>query len=528
MWLLDIIEGQPTDHSLFNAATNLVWMETKKRKFRIHSLRARLMMLAMLVYAAMFVIIFYGFSRFYGVVWVNSLAGASPVVVAQIREGAQSTVLMIFGLLLPFWVVGSLFITQQFSKPIAEISASAQQGETDDRGEEVDLEEVTSVFSSTDEIVQLKGMVSSMMTTIRASDEQFRSIVSNQRELIFRWKPDYGLTFVNQAFCDFFDRNEAFLLQTDGDFLRNDMLNLYPELARIIDNEILGKLEPESEIVNETFLNMPNGETHWVQWRTMGLYDRAGQIRELQTIGNILTDLKRAQLRLEEANYQLAMLTQELIKSQEEERINVARYLHDQVLGELGEMARDSKHSLDQETMNQVIDKLRTTIYMMRSPMLNYGLSMALEDLADHLRDQASQIDKMKFVYEVPKSLARFDRQVETQIYRIVQEASKNAFEHAKANKITISGEIKDDLIELVIADNGKGFNLSRNKDGALVSSRHYGMVGMEERCKIIGAQFNIQTELGSGTAVQVRWTPDMIPASNQNGITHPIKLPEV
>jgi signal transduction histidine kinase len=506
----------------------LIWMETKQRKFRIKSLRARLMLLAMLVYAAMFVIIYYGFSRLYGVVWANSLAGASPVLIAQIREGAQSMVILIFGLLLPFWVVGSLFITSQYSRPIAEISASALQADTSGSGEEVDLDEAISVFSSTEEIVQLKGMVSSMMTTIRANDEQFRSVVSNQRDLIFRWKPDYGLTFVNQAFCDFFDRNEAFLLQTSGEFLRNDMLNLYPELAHIIDNEILVTLETENETVNETFLNMPNGETHWVQWRTMALYDDEGNIRELQTIGNVLTELKRAQLKLEEANYQLAMLTQELIKSQEEERINVARYLHDQVLGELGEMARDPNHSLDQETMSQVIDKLRTTIYMMRSPMLNYGLSMALEDLADHLRDQASQVEGMEFRYEVPKSLARFDRQVETQIYRIVQEASKNSFEHARASVIRISGEIKDDSIDLVIADNGAGFKLSRNKDGALVSSRHYGMVGMEERCKIIGAQFEIQTELGSGTAVHVRWTPDMIPVDKDEGATHPIKLPEI
>ncbi len=83
-----------------------------------------------------------------------------------------------------------------------------------------------------------------------------------------------------------------------------------------------------------------------------------------------------------------------------------------------------------------MINHLRTTIYMMRSPMLNYGLSMALEDLSDHLMDTAAGRAEVEFIFDIPRGLSRFDSEVETQIYRIIQEACKNAFEHAGASSI--------------------------------------------------------------------------------------------
>ncbi|MBN2046025.1 MAG: PAS domain-containing protein [Anaerolineales bacterium] len=492
-------------------------------------MRARLMIVSMMVYAALFVILYYGVSHFAGVLWATNWANVPPDLVAQIQQSARLLVGMIFLLVLPFWIVGAMFLTSKFTKPFAEMGESAKKIEISGGREEINLVELESAFTSTEEIQRIKNMLAVMYNTIRENDELFRSIVSNQRELIFRWKPDFSLTFVNQAFCEFFDRSEQFLLSAPGELLRKELTDFYPELARIIETDILVRLEKdENEIVNETFLTMPDGATQWVQWRSMAIFNENGNIIECQTIGYVLTDLKRTQLKLEEANYQLASLSRELIKNQEEERIRVARYLHDQVLGELGEMARKPDNSLDQDTINQVIDKLRTTIYRMRSPMLNYGLSMALEDLADHMQEQAAQAGDVKFLYLVEKSLVRFDRQVETQIYRIVQEASKNALEHANAREIRIVGQIREGLIDLAIEDDGSGFHFNRNKDGAFAASRHYGMVGMEERCKIIGAQFDIRTKIGKGTIVRVKWTPDMVPEMPENGGTLPIGLPKV
>jgi len=482
-------------------------MENNQPKFTIRSLRARLMAVSMLLYFSLLAIMYYGVSNFAGVLWATTWADVPPELVAQIQQGGKMLVGTIFLIALPFWLAGSFFLSSRFTKPFTNLSESAQKIKQSGVVKDLEIDEGGSGFTSTAEMTQVKGMLSSMMTTIRENDEQFRSIVSNQRELIFRWRPDFSLTFVNQAFCNFFGGEESYYLQTPGKILEDDMKEHYPELAQLVEGELLIKLEFTNESVDETFLKMPTGETQWVQWRTMALFDDVGNVSECQSIGYVLTDLKRTQLALEEANRQPVILSQELIKNQEEERISVARFLHDQVLGELGELARSPDESVDQKTVQQITDKLRSTIYMMRSPMLNYGLSMALEDLSDHMKVTAAERGGIEFHIDIPKNLTRFDSEVETQIYRIIQEACKNALEHAGAREIRLSGVIDEDMIELMVEDNGSGFEMKPNRD-EMAMKHHYGMIGMEERGNIIGANLEIDSKLGKGTRVKVRWVP--------------------
>ena len=499
-------------------------MERIQQKLLIKSLRTRLMIVSMMVYFALLAIMIYAVSNFAGVLWATTWADVPPELVAQIQAGGRRLVGMIFLAALPVWVGGSLYLTSRFSRPFVRLTESAQRFSGTDK--EVDLDEGHGMFTSTAEVENLKGMLSAMMTTIRANDEQFRSIVSHQRELIFRWKPDFSLTFVNQAFCDFFGQTEAHFLNTPGEELHNLMAAQFPELLHVIENDLLFTLKFANEEVSDTFLKMPDGETHWVQWHTMALYGENGEVIECQSIGHVLTDLKRTQMELEEANRQLAALTQELIKSQEEERIMVARFLHDQVLGELGELARSPDESVDEATVIRMIERLRSSIYMLRSPMLSYGLSMALEDLSDHMKENAASRDGIEFKFDVSKNLARFDGEVETQVYRIIQEACKNAFEHAGAKVIRLHGKIEEGLIDLVVEDDGSGFEMKRKGDD-IAMVRHYGMIGMEERCNIIGAELEIDSRIGKGTRVRVVWGfPSQPSADNEN--TEPILLPEI
>ncbi len=497
-------------------------MEKIQQKLVIKSLRTRLMIVSMMVYFALLAIMFYAVSNFAGVLWATTWADVPPELVAQIQMGGRRLVGVIFLAALPVWLGGSLYLTSRFSKPFVRLTESAQRIS----GTDLDLDEDRGMFTSTAEIAQLKGMLSSMMTTIRASDEQFRSIVSHQRELIFRWKPDYTLTFVNQAFCEFFSQSETYFLETPPADLRQQLGVLYPELTRVIEQELFVQLEFSKEVVNDTYLRMPNGATHWVQWRTMALYDKSDNVAECQSIGYVLTDLKRTQQELEEANRQLAALTRELIKSQEEERIMVARFLHDQVLGELGELARSPDESVDEATVQRMIERLRSSIYMLRSPMLNYGLSMALEDLSDHMKENAAGRGGMEFDFTVSKNLARFDSEVETQVYRIIQEACKNAFEHAGARAICLRGEIDEGRIDLVVEDDGSGFEMMRKED-QIAMIRHYGMIGMEERCNIIGADLEIDSRIGKGTRVRVIWPSIQQPAPDEEN-RQPLHLPEI
>lgn len=85
-------------------------------------------------------------------------------------------------------------------------------------------------------------------------------------------------------------------------------------------------------------------------------------------------------------------------------------------------------------------------------------------------------------------------------IYRILQEAMNNIAKHSKANHVGISlMRKKDDRIELVIGDNGIGFDMESIKEGL-------GLGSMKERAELSGGSFDIESVRGKGTVIRASW----------------------
>ena len=91
-------------------------------------------------------------------------------------------------------------------------------------------------------------------------------------------------------------------------------------------------------------------------------------------------------------------------------------------------------------------------------------------------------------------------------IYRIIQEAFTNIAKHSNASAAEFSLKKKDDIIELTIADNGKGFNpmppLPQN-----AAHRVFGLINMKERAELAGGTIIIQSIAGKGTTICARWS---------------------
>jgi signal transduction histidine kinase len=90
--------------------------------------------------------------------------------------------------------------------------------------------------------------------------------------------------------------------------------------------------------------------------------------------------------------------------------------------------------------------------------------------------------------------------EVETQIFRIAQEAVANILEHANATEITLEICSSDHGLSMTIADNGLGFDTSTAPD---VDGGHFGITGMKERARNIGATLNVDSGQG-GTTVSL------------------------
>jgi signal transduction histidine kinase len=232
---------------------------------------------------------------------------------------------------------------------------------------------------------------------------------------------------------------------------------------------------------------------------------------EIDVLENVLFDTYQ---KLQHANQQLQGLSHQLISDREQYRKELARDLHDNVLSYLSVLSTNQNTEPDKDTMQenykQLIARLRNTIFSLRSPMMEYGLFMAIEDLIDSFESRCGN-GRCEIIFEIPASKARFDNTTETHIYRIIQQALENACEHSKATKIRISGEICENRINVTIEDNGKGIPDEYHGEIApdyLEPKRKYGLIGMIERATLIGADLSIQAGPDDGTVIHLSWKP--------------------
>ncbi|MDH3425276.1 MAG: ATP-binding protein, partial [Acidimicrobiia bacterium] len=85
-------------------------------------------------------------------------------------------------------------------------------------------------------------------------------------------------------------------------------------------------------------------------------------------------------------------------------------------------------------------------------------------------------------------------------LFSILTEALRNAADHADASQITITGYVDREEGKLVVADNGKGFDPDSEYIG------HFGLIGMKERARRIGASFKVESSVGAGTTISLEW----------------------
>ena len=200
-------------------------------------------------------------------------------------------------------------------------------------------------------------------------------------------------------------------------------------------------------------------------------------------------------------------LYQDNIQRHERERMKLAHNLHDEVLNGLAalSMAIDDQHvgPQFQRDYEKLSFRIRKIISGLRPPMLNHGLYPALESLVDEIIDR--HLSKANVVFEIEESTERYESSVEGHIYRIAQQACDNAIQHANAKTIRISGSLGKDHIQIIVADDGVGFNpedeLSRSPNS---NYRHYGLIGMQERAEIINAELRINSTPGEGTHIKL------------------------
>ena len=204
-----------------------------------------------------------------------------------------------------------------------------------------------------------------------------------------------------------------------------------------------------------------------------------------------------------------------ITESVEGERRNLARELHDETIQSLIVLGQYTQFALlwnkdpkVEKSLNQVINMIDETMKDLRRliqglrPIYieDLGLATALGMLATKNEDE----DDVKIHFQQPSTERRLKPDVEMALYRIAQESLTNVIRHARARNAWISLYFHTDGVALEIRDDGVGFNLPSNPIH-YASKGHYGLLGLYERCELIGAKLTIQSSQEGGTRILVR-----------------------
>jgi signal transduction histidine kinase len=195
-------------------------------------------------------------------------------------------------------------------------------------------------------------------------------------------------------------------------------------------------------------------------------------------------------------------LAQQLVRSDEEQRKMLARDLHDSVLQDLFFVKQRLTRS-DPEAasfVDHAIARLRQTIKSQRSSLLDRGLMLALQDLINQM-EQLAEDDVVILWHNFLKDEIVLSDEKATSIYRIVQESLSNVLKHAQADQAIVTARKDHGFLEIQVEDNGIGFA----KNNLESAGHHFGLLGMRERARMIGAEMHIASQPGLGTTVTVK-----------------------
>lgn len=484
------------------------------------------------------------------------------------------------------------------------------------------------------ELAHLAGRIEDLARTVAFAEANYRAIVEDQTDFIFRHLPDGRITFVNKALCTYFERSRE-------SFLNSSVSSLVAEEdSHRVAKSIRGLSAKMPLATFDHRVRLPNGETAWFRRTVRAIFSGDGELRELQSVARDVTQahlslqkieasetryrrlfetasdgilivrqssgiaaeanpklcdllnmprsaiigrpveslppfkaksvrlLKRmvegdlsirgteiilptksgdqrynevtagfydeggervVQLNFRDitlrkrANDELRQLSGQLMRTQDAERRRIARELHDSTAQNLSAVqmsltqidgvlpANEVKARVALQEIRTLTDlslnEIRTISYLLHPPLLDeVGLLFALQWYVDGFMSRTEKIVRL----ETPDTLQRLPREIETTVFRIVQEGLTNVHRHSGARRAWIRLALADGVLTLEIRDDGRGMPApltSSQVSGSPVPG--VGMAGMRERLRQFQGTFSVESDR-NGTIIRATLPLDL------------------
>jgi PAS domain S-box-containing protein len=261
----------------------------------------------------------------------------------------------------------------------------------------------------------------------------------------------------------------------------------------------------------EHLVGAADGRQRMLSWNIDRLLNPSGEPIGIVAVGQDISERKAAEAQLRENSERLQTLTRRLLEVQEEERRHLSRELHDEIgqvmatitlhlhaaRGLAGEAAMPR---LDECAllMQQAGEQVRSLALELRPTMLDtLGLEAALRWLAEHHQKRTGCV--MQIVGRLHG--APLSPEMVIAYYRVAQEALTNIVRHAAARHVWIELIQSESVLELVVRDDGVGFDVAAARERAGRGGR-LGLLGMAERVQLLGGSLHVECVPAGGTRI--------------------------
>ncbi|MEX3962236.1 PAS domain S-box protein [Paraburkholderia sp. EG286B] len=448
-------------------------------------------------------------------------------------EAARAAVLGTLALVLAVvYVTTFLLIKHLVREPIRRLEKMVDRIASGDLDSRCAIESSVELGRLAERVNVMAERLRDSTASLRESERKYRSIIENSLEGFFVLDRHGKLCDANPAMAQLLGYRDVRSMTTASSNDASTVLAPPQPFSSEKTAQLFAMLQLTGKIAGlEIELTRADGSAVWCQLNARGIrYDGAGpqclegQLTDISGRKQAMEILTRHRDQLEEevrertrteqllrhSREQLRQLSSHQESIREEERRQIAMTIHD----ELGQLLTAIKINVSllklalsqgaewQQKVGDIgglaertIDIVRNVASHLRPAALNFGLLSALEWLVQDFTRHNATVCTFRLEGREP-SLSD-DRA--TAVFRIVQEALTNISRHAQASHAEVVLRCIHNHFELEVHDDGNGFDVAK-----AIRGNSYGLQGMQERARMIGAQFHIGSRDGPGSTVRI------------------------
>jgi PAS domain S-box-containing protein len=355
-----------------------------------------------------------------------------------------------------------------------------------------------------DRVVGYEGMVLDMTAhrraeaALKASEAKYRTIFAASPDFIYLTDSEGRLLDANPALLEWQELSLEELRQRHFlDFFTGDnLLEVMQEFAALRRGCSVRGLEVR--------VRNGRGETRVFEVHATPFQEPAG-VTAILSVARDITARKQAEERLQ-------LLSRQLLETQEAERQHLARELHDEI-GQMLTVLKINLKALEpvpkraRAYLHESLRLVDSTIQQIRNLSLDLRPSqldnLGLVDTLQWYVDRRAQRTGIVMHFVADRLQPRPSPPIETVCFRVVQEALTNIARHAQARQVWITLRQHAAVLDLIVRDDGIGFDVDAARAQA-AQGKGLGLLGMEERVRLVGGQLDIVTAPESGTEIHV------------------------